>query len=310
MADPFWRPSTPESRESWLRNLYTPPVIPHPPSVPPEVGGVGDVAGPPVSLHDYPAMAARPLSPNLEDLRFQTPPDLWSRIWSGLGGAPPSHMMPLVQRGLQVLGGGMPGPAPTGSPYPTAPTPYAGTSIQSQRLDPNTIMLSNQPPLQMPAPQPAPTEQPAYPTPAAETYSTQQPGPTLRTVTDPAYQAAIEGMNRSDARREYRDLNRLLQNPDWSDEDVLPTLSHLLNTGWLDVTADDFDTKVRLPQSYKARLIELIDHYRPMILSGGPGYQTQIMQGQPITEQDVAERYGGSTPSLEDVARRYGGSVP
>jgi len=223
-------------------------------------------------------MARLPLSPNLEDRRFERPPAQPSWLQT-LFGTPPAHMMPLVARGLQVLQGGMPGPAPTGQPYPSAPQPYAGTSILSQRLDPSTIMLSNQPPLQLPPPQPAPTEQ--YPTPTAGAYATQQPGPTLQGVMprperDPTFQFYVEnsaGLTRGDARAAYRDLNKALKDPNMDPLDQLPTLRALIADGWLKVGPEDFDTILHFPggRPGRERMVTLIDQLRPFL----PQWETQ-----------------------------------
>ncbi len=289
----------------FLRNLVygAPPDIPSPPSIPPGAVPPPGLPGPqPTSLHDYPTFAARPLSPNLEDLRFQTPERPAFDWRTLLGGAPPPHMLPLVAKGLQVLGGGGggglppgPGPAPSGTPFPTPPTPYGGTSILSQRLDPQTVMLSNQPPTEpqpMPAPPPPPPTE--YPTPAAETYATQQPGPMLRQVTP--------DWTRPDARRAYRGLDTFLQqnpNPDPSSAlDTLPLLHHLMDQGYLTVSPDDFDTVLRLPRAARERLIPLIDSMRPFLL---PPSQTVEFgppepEGAPMTEDEIMRRYGVAPP--------------
>jgi|SRR5215831_13561997 len=66
--------------ERWLRNrIYgTTPDIPSPPSTASSpVSADRPAPGQPQSLHDYRAMARRPLSPNVEDRRFEQSSNPW-----------------------------------------------------------------------------------------------------------------------------------------------------------------------------------------------------------------------------------------
>jgi len=149
------------------------------------------------------------------------------------------------------------------------------------------------------------------------------PPPSVAPQIDPAYQRAIEGeaagLTRGDARAAYQDMGRWFKNPDYDPVNdppgMLGTLRTLMADGWLKVTPDDFDTVIRIPRWQREQMIPVIDQLRPLLLGGQGGYQGRYQgipgqPGQPITPQEVAERYGGSFPTPEDIARHYGGSVP
>lgn len=250
-------------------------------------------------------------------------------------GPPPSHMMPLVARGLSVLGqalGGSeasaasmppgPGPAPTGVPYPTVPSPYAGTSILSQRLDPTTRMLSNQPPSEV-APPPA-----SYPSPAAETYATQAPaeGGVIQGALSPADQ---KSQQRSWTRG-LRTLDGLLRRdsvpggvPGMGSitDEHLSALDDLVAQGAITVTGDDFDVHTKLPggDAAKQRLIALVDAWRELapFRPGGAGGFVMPPSGSPMPVPGGAQTpaYPQAPPQqpsqwLQDLAAQLASGEP
>jgi hypothetical protein len=278
-------PASPTARGSLTQFLSgllygdRPPILPGaPPSAPQPSGGLPGLQ--PRSLRDYETMAARPRSPNLVDLRFQPRPELPDFLQALVGGGPGGGGLeaPRAYEGGLPLG---PGPAPTGVPYPTAPTPYAGTSIARQQLDPTTVLLSNQPPAEgAPAPAPlAPAPAPAYPTPTAEAYGTQGPGPTLRAVTP---QTPAEAANQQRAwRRDFRTLDRLLRHggePGEGEElgrsewDPFGVLEGLIQSGAINVGPDWSATMIPLSDEARGRLVGLVDRWRDRVTAQGGGW--------------------------------------
>src|SRR5262249_40702766 len=251
----------------WLRNLALGP----PPQIPPPLGAAtlsptGLPPPTPASLHDYPSMAARPLSQNIEDRRFDQPRYTPSSLATLLG------PWGSTVRTLAALPPG-PGPAPTGSPYPTAPQATPGGSILWQHLDPTTTMLSNIPtqiPTQAPgAPPPAPGAPPSGPLGGLD-LSRILAGemPRLWTTEHAGSQAT------GDPKQAFHSLSKLLQderhsaNPDLHSPDSVSLLQSLIDNGHITVSADDYDNTTGLPfpggKRTQEQLTRLVDFWRDM----------------------------------------------
>jgi len=172
--------------------------------------------------------------------------------------------------------------------YPTPPTPYAGTSLLSQHLDPTTTYLYNQPPPMAAAPTTTTTTLPS------------QPAPQGQVERAAAAETLLQGYPnvaelRANIRDNYQHLRRLLRDPHATESPFARSLvSSLINQGAITLTPTDFDMgdlpRVRGKQSV-ARLIDLVDQVRAA--------------GQPISPREIdALRLLGVIPPREVTSRR------
>lgn len=200
-----------------------------------------------------------------------------------------------------------PGPAPTGTPYPQAPQPEAGSSILWQKIDPTTTMLSNIP----------------------STTTTTQPPSMLDILRQSgilpsgeppgkAYAGDVaQGDNYPKAtgnlREDYHSLYKLLRSDEHDARRVgmepgsvaspesLSLLQSLIDNGSINVTENDFDTGIPFPGGDlgRQRMVRLVDFWRDMqnasVPGGGPygpsnlppGYQTGNLY--PTTQWEIRQ---------------------
>jgi hypothetical protein len=112
----------------------------------------------------------------------------------------------------------------------------------------------------MPPPTPAPTEQPAYPTPAAETYATQQPGPTLRALTPAEHRAGLHSL----ARLLRRTTSEMPGGAPGYSPEAMYAIDNLVRQGTITPSETDFDLAAPFPggERGRQRLVDAVDWWR------------------------------------------------
>jgi hypothetical protein len=189
-------------------------------------------------------------------------------------------------RGGVLLASATPGAGGTMSDVAPPAAQTTGDILwQRQPGDPRTWYLSNRPPAEIAPPPAAPT----YPTPTAEAYATQGPGPTLRDLQpyrpvgeEPMTAGERANMERS-WRRDFRTLDRLLRHGGVpgegeelgrSESDPFGLLERLIQSGAIAVDdTGNVSTAIPGPQGdANQRLLDLVRDWRDRVMGQGGGW--------------------------------------
>jgi hypothetical protein len=183
------------------------------------------------------------------------------------------------------------GPASTtpGAAYPTPPTTDPGSTIMRQRLDPTTVMLSNQPPAPTPPPDPAAVEAldsqrytaPPEPEGGVQAATAPMPRTPRELYMD---QGEIANQDR-EWRKNFRQLDRYIRSG--SPEDPGPNyarsfglLGDLVNQGAISIDPTTRDVRTAIPgltrpgwnDRLNALVADWLDYQDSIRPTGGPSF--------------------------------------